>query len=123
MTGVPFPKNSKADDEPTATHECLQPQHGLRMLWIIPLSVAKLRCNSTTAFDRWQDESPVKNWRFIASGVGLSVCAARAIVMSVAGSGDLVDRLSCSILLVSFGYLFLSRNSPLEAQAAPPWWW
>jgi hypothetical protein len=70
-----------------------------------------------------RNESPVKNWRFIASGVGLSACAAYAIAVTVAGTGDFVDRLCCSILLVSFGYLFLSRNSQQEAQAEPPWWW
>jgi hypothetical protein len=65
----------------------------------------------------------MKNWRFIASGVGLSVCAAYAVVMAVARSYDFVDRICCSILLVSFGYLFLSRNSPQETQAESPWWW
>jgi hypothetical protein len=57
------------------------------------------------------------------SGVGLRVCAAFAFVVTIAGSGDFVDKLCCSILLGSFGYLFLSRNSPQKAQAESPWWW
>ena len=32
------------------------------------------------------------------------------------------DRIFCSMLLASFGYLFLSRNTPKEAAEAP-WWW
>jgi hypothetical protein len=65
----------------------------------------------------------MKNWRFIASGAGLSVSAVYAIVMTTAGSFDFTDRLCCSILLASFGYLFLSRSSPQGAGAESPWWW
>jgi hypothetical protein len=65
----------------------------------------------------------VKNWRFIASGAGLGLSAVYAIVMTSGGSYDFADRLCCSLLLVSFGYLFLSRNAPQEAGAESPWWW
>jgi hypothetical protein len=64
----------------------------------------------------------MKNWRFIASGVGLSVSAVYAVVMTAAGRYDFTDKLCCAMLLVSFGYLFLGRNSP-QGAGASPWWW
>jgi len=65
----------------------------------------------------------MKNWRFIASGVGLGISAAYGVVVAMAGSYDFADRLCCSILLASFGYLFLGNQSPQEAGTEPPWWW
>ena len=62
------------------------------------------------------------NWRWIASGIGLLVCAFFAVVMTAAQSYSYEDRVFCSMLLASFGYLFLSRNTPKEAAEAP-WWW
>jgi hypothetical protein len=48
---------SKAEDESTATSQSpwAKSQHRSRMLWIVPLSIAKLLGNSTTAFDRWPE--------------------------------------------------------------------
>jgi hypothetical protein len=65
----------------------------------------------------------MKNSRFIASGIGLSVSVVYAVVITAARSYDFTDKLRCAALLVSFGYLFLSNNSPLEAGTEPPWWW
>ncbi len=65
----------------------------------------------------------MKKWRFIASGVGLGISAVYAVVMTAAGSFDFTDKVCCSLLLVSFGYLFLGNNSPPEAGTEPPWWW
>jgi hypothetical protein len=62
------------------------------------------------------------SWRWIASGIGLLVSAIFAVVMTSARSFAFEDRLFCSMLLASFGYLFLSRNTPKEAADAP-WWW
>jgi hypothetical protein len=62
------------------------------------------------------------NWRWIASGFGLLVSAIFAVVMTSAQSYAYEDRLFCSMLLASFGYLFLSRGTPKEAAEAP-WWW
>ena len=62
------------------------------------------------------------NWRWVASGIGLFVCAIFAVVMTTAQSYTFTDRVFCSALLVSFGYLFLSQNPPTEA-AESPWWW
>ena len=61
-------------------------------------------------------------WRRVASGVGLFVCAIFAMVMTGAQSYAYSDRVLCSVLLASFGYLFLSRHSVTEA-ADTPWWW
>jgi hypothetical protein len=65
----------------------------------------------------------MKHWRQIASGLGLLVCTVYAIVMTGGGHYDFSDRLCCSFLLASFGYLFLSRNTAKEAGAEGPWWW
>jgi hypothetical protein len=65
----------------------------------------------------------MKNWRFIASGAGLSVSAVNAVVVTAAGNYDFTDKLCCAVLLVTFGYLFLSHNSPQGAGAGSPWWW
>lgn len=62
------------------------------------------------------------NWRWIASGIGLFVCVIFAVVMTNAQSYSYEDRIFCSMLLASFGYLFLSRNTPKEVCDAP-WWW
>jgi hypothetical protein len=62
------------------------------------------------------------NWRWIASGIGLLVSTIFAVVMTSAQGYAYSDRVLCSVLLVSFGYLFLSRNTPKEA-ANVPWWW
>jgi hypothetical protein len=62
------------------------------------------------------------SWRWIASGAGLFVSAIFAVVMTSAQGYAFEDRLFCSMLLASFGYLFLSRNTPKEAAEAP-WWW
>jgi hypothetical protein len=50
------------------------------------------------------------------------VSAIFAVVMTSAQNYAYSDRVLCSVLLVSFGYLFLSRNTPKEA-ANVPWWW
>ena len=44
------------------------------------------------------------NWRWIASGIGLFVCAIFAIVMTNAQTYSYEDRIFCSMLLASFGY-------------------
>jgi hypothetical protein len=62
------------------------------------------------------------NLRWIASGVGLSICAIFAVVMTVTQSYSFADRMFCSLLLVSFGFLFLSQSTPTKASEAP-WWW
>jgi hypothetical protein len=62
------------------------------------------------------------NWRWAASGFGLLVSAISAVVMTNAQSYAYEDRLFCSMLLASFGYLFLSRNTPRKASDSP-WWW
>jgi hypothetical protein len=62
------------------------------------------------------------DWRWIVSGIGLFVSAIFAVVMTSAQSYTYADRVSCSMLLVSFGYLFLSRDTQKEAAEAP-WWW
>jgi hypothetical protein len=62
------------------------------------------------------------NWRWIASGIGLIVTAVFAVVMTNAQSYTYSDRRLCSVLLVSFGYLFLSHNTHKEPAEAP-WWW
>jgi hypothetical protein len=62
------------------------------------------------------------NWRQIASGIGLLVCTVFAIVMTGVPKYSFSDRVWCSVLLVSFGYLFLSRNTQREAVDSP-WWW
>ena len=62
------------------------------------------------------------NWRWVASGVGLLVSGIFAAIMASAHSYTYSDRRLCSVLLVSFGYLFLSNNTRKEA-AETPWWW
>jgi hypothetical protein len=62
------------------------------------------------------------NWRWIASGIGLLVSTIFAVVMMSVQSYAYSDRVWCSVLLASFGYLFLSGNTPKEAAEAP-WWW
>jgi len=62
------------------------------------------------------------NWRWVVSGIGLLVSAISAVVMTNAQSYAYEDRFFCAMLLASFGYLFLSCNTPKEAAEAP-WWW
>jgi hypothetical protein len=62
------------------------------------------------------------NWRWVASGIGLFVSAIFAVVMTTVPAYSYSDRVWCSVLLVSFGFLFLSNNAPKEAAEAP-WWW
>jgi FtsH-binding integral membrane protein len=62
------------------------------------------------------------SWRWVASGIGLLVTAIFAVVMATAPSYTYSDRRLCSVLLVSFGYLFLSRKPQKEASDTP-WWW
>jgi hypothetical protein len=75
------------------------------------------------AWPVFTNEVLMKNWRFIASGVGLTVSAVYGVLVATTPSFSFVDRLCCSILLISFGYLFLGNKSPLEAGTEPPWWW
>jgi len=62
------------------------------------------------------------SWRWVASGIGLLVTAIFAVVMTSLPSYTYSDRRLCSVLLVSFGYLFLSRNPQKEASDTS-WWW
>lgn len=65
----------------------------------------------------------MKNWRQIASGIGLTLSAVNAIVLTVSGTFVLLDRICGSILLIFFGYLFLSPDRRANAGTEPPWWW
>lgn len=65
----------------------------------------------------------MKNWRQIASGIGLSLSAVNAVVLTASRTYVLPDRICSSILLVFFGYLFLSRDGTKEPGTEPPWWW
>jgi hypothetical protein len=65
----------------------------------------------------------MKNWRQIASGIGLTLSAVNAIVLTVSRTYVLPDRLCGSILLIFFGYLFLNPDRRKEPGTEPPWWW
>jgi hypothetical protein len=64
--------------------------------------------------------SSVTKWIQFGSAVGLAVTTICAISLMSKPFAALDARVFCSILLVSFGYLLLSRNA---AEADAPWWW
>jgi hypothetical protein len=65
----------------------------------------------------------MNNWLQIASGIGLALAVVNAVVLAVSRTYFLPDRICGSILLVFFGYLFLSPDRTKEAGTDPPWWW
>jgi hypothetical protein len=65
----------------------------------------------------------MKNWRQIASGIGLTLSAVNAIVLTTSRTFVLSDRVCGSILLAFFGYLFLSSDLTRKPGTEPPWWW
>jgi hypothetical protein len=65
----------------------------------------------------------MKNRRQIASGIGLALAVVNAVMLTASRTYFLPDRIYSSILLVFFGYLFLSPDRTKEAGTDPPWWW
>jgi hypothetical protein len=65
----------------------------------------------------------MKNWRQMASGLGLLICTMFAMILMAKRQSNFSDRLFCSSLLASFGYLFLSRTASAEPEVETPWWW
>ena len=62
-------------------------------------------------------------WIEVGSAAGLLVTTICAISLMSKPFAGLDARILCSVLLTSFGYLFLSRNTGQEAEADSPWWW
>jgi hypothetical protein len=65
----------------------------------------------------------VASWFRLGSAIGLVVTTLCAISLMSKPFAGLDARILCSVLLTSFGYLLLSRNTGQEAEPDSPWWW
>jgi hypothetical protein len=63
----------------------------------------------------------VRKWLQLGSAIGFVVTTICAISILSNPFTALDARIVCSLLLVSFGYLFSSRAG--KKAEDPPWWW
>ena len=60
----------------------------------------------------------------VGSAIGLLATVICVVSLLASDQGASLDaRFGFSILLISFGYLLLSRNTTREPEGDPPWWW
>jgi hypothetical protein len=62
-------------------------------------------------------------WIQFGSAIGLVVTTICAISLMSKPLVDLGARRLCAVLLMSFGYLLLSRTPGQQAETDAPWWW
>jgi hypothetical protein len=71
---------------------------------------------------QFESEFHMRNWRQIATGIGLTLSVVNAVALT-SKTYVLPDRVCSTIPLIIFGYLFLSPDRAKKPDTEPPWWW